>query len=207
MSGTRNTGLDERFGSPLEASRRGAHRARPSALTTWLPAAGIAVVVAGVGFGVWSLVGGGLGPDPSATVVGAVQETTTPTTTTPPTSAASASPTSTPTQTPSQDVASSSAPPAPTVQVGATVLVLNGTKTSGLGAKATSKLKSAGWKMLTADNYPNKPFKNTTVFYSTPDQVATAQQVAADLGFDRVKQDSAVATLAITVVLGTDYSP
>jgi hypothetical protein len=46
VSATRPPAYDERYAAPVEASRRGAHRARPNPLTSVVPViAGMAVVV------------------------------------------------------------------------------------------------------------------------------------------------------------------
>jgi hypothetical protein len=60
MSATRPPAFDDRFSTPIEASRRGAHRARPKPASAGLPVvAGIAVVLLVLGGAYVMLRGGG----------------------------------------------------------------------------------------------------------------------------------------------------
>src|SRR3954465_6199087 len=60
MSATRPPAFDDRFTTPIEASRRGAHRARPKPASAGLPVvAGIAVVLLVLGGAYVMLKGGG----------------------------------------------------------------------------------------------------------------------------------------------------
>src|SRR4051794_30826383 len=60
MSATRPPNLDDRFSTPIEASRRGAHRARPKPASAGLPVvAGVAVVLLVLGGGYVVLKGSG----------------------------------------------------------------------------------------------------------------------------------------------------
>src|SRR3954451_7681145 len=59
MSATRPPAFDDRFSTPIEASRRGAHRARPKPASAGLPiVAGIAVVLLVLGASYVMLKGG-----------------------------------------------------------------------------------------------------------------------------------------------------
>src|SRR5215467_1449614 len=62
MSNLPPGGLEDRYTVPLEANRRGAHRARPNPLTGTLPVVAVAVVVIAVIAGAFVLLGSGLLP-------------------------------------------------------------------------------------------------------------------------------------------------
>src|SRR6187551_1291706 len=71
MSATRPPAFDDRFSTPIEASRRGAHRARPKAVSAGLPVlAGVAVVLLVMGGGYVMLKGNG-GSSSNANLAGA----------------------------------------------------------------------------------------------------------------------------------------
>jgi hypothetical protein len=95
-------------------------------------------------------------------------------------------------------------PPAP-VDRSVPVTVLNGTRTGGLAAGATQRLRDAGWTVPVADNYRGGDTPPTTVFYPSPELAATAQAVAEDLGGAQAQQSDQFDGL--TVVLGEDYQP
>ncbi len=198
----------------LSTGRRGAHRARPTALVAALPVLLVLVVVVAVVLGVTTLVGG---RDPeSAAIAGfetpSASGTPSPTGSSKPTSSASRSssggpsaeptgsgePTDQATDTPSSDSTGSQ------VQRDAPVVVLNGTKTRGLAAKAAQTLSADGWTVTRTDNYRDGQIP-TTVFYASADLEATAEKIASQLGGVHVQENAAIGD-AITVVLGNDYS-
>ncbi|HET9829465.1 MAG TPA: LytR C-terminal domain-containing protein [Nocardioidaceae bacterium] len=198
----------------LSTGRRGAHRARPTPLVAALPVVLVLVVVAAVVLGVTTLVGG---RDPKSAAIAGFETpsaTSTPSTTGSgePTSKASGTssgspsteptgsgePTDRATDTPSGDSTGSQ------VQQDAPVVVLNGTKTRGLAAKAAQALRDDGWTVSRTDNYRDGQIP-TTVFYATPDLEATADKIARQLGGVHVQENAAIGD-SITVVLGNDYS-
>jgi cytoskeletal protein RodZ len=198
----------------LSTGRRGAHRARPTPLVAALPVLLVLVVVVAVVFGVTTLVGG---RDPKSAAIAGFETPTatgTPsaTRTGEPTSSASGSPSGSPsteptgsgeptdtaTDTPSSDSTGSK------VQRDAPVVVLNGTKTRGLAAKAAQTLRADGWTVARTDNYRDAQIP-TTVFYASPDLEVTAQKIATQLGGVHVQENAAIGD-SITVVLGNDYS-
>jgi hypothetical protein len=157
-------------------------------LVTGLPwmigaALSLAVVV-----GMYSLVGGGDlnlpgGTDDPSPPAG--ETTTTPPTTPPPTSASPTTP-----------------PPSPDKSV--ELVVLNSTDIRGLAARAAEQLETEGWTVTKAANYDDSA-PPTTVFYASEELAATAEAVAAVVG-GKAALD-ADETDAITVVLGSDYTP
>ncbi|HEX8496850.1 MAG TPA: LytR C-terminal domain-containing protein [Actinomycetales bacterium] len=187
----------------VHQERTGAHRPRRSPLLDLLPLLLVAVVVLGVGVGVWALSrstpdtvaasGGPLDPDAAAqddpSASGSATTTPSPTTTGTPTP----TPTSSPTSSPSLPVDRS-----------VPVSVLNATGRGGLAGRVRATLREAGWTASTG-NGPTRQAV-TTVYYPSSDQEGTAQAVADDLGvtveLDRSRE---YGSDRITLVLGADF--
>jgi pyruvate/2-oxoglutarate dehydrogenase complex dihydrolipoamide acyltransferase (E2) component len=193
---------DDQYVMPVEASRRGAHRARVSPLLGVLPFVAVAVVVVGVIGLAWALFGGpggGSSAQPAGVVStapaggtksAAAQTSKVPA---PPTSSAEPAP-------------SASAAPEPTVDRSSPIVVRNSTRTKGLAARAATALEADGWSINgIPDNY--RPTIDSTVFYAEEGQKATASAVAKDLGIDLVTRDAARAPKGVTVILGADWTP
>ena len=207
MSGTRPT-YDDRYAAPLEANRRGAHRARPNPLMGFLPIVAVMAIVGIVAGGAFALLGGGglLPGGSSPTVVGITtlpsgsQGTAPPTTTAAPTQSPGGS-------TKSGTQAPTSAPVGGTVTKSIKLTVLNGTKpaVNGLAAKVKAKLQSAGWTVAkTGTQTTSSP--PTTVYFATPDLQATAQALVKELGVGQTQLSPARAGIfGITIVVGNDY--
>jgi cytoskeletal protein RodZ len=198
------SGYDERFSTPLEANRRGAHRARPNPLLAMLPFVAVVAVVLGVVAVAWVMFGGTqTGNNTSGSSV-----LPSPTTSAPAATTSAPSPTSTATESASNTATpSQTSTPSPTVDRQAELVVFNGTKTGGLGKRVASTLKSAGWSVPgTPTDYPTKPITKTTVYFAKKAERATAEAVVKALGGDyAVDRDADVAKDGITVVIGTDY--
>jgi LytR cell envelope-related transcriptional attenuator len=197
---------DDQYVMPVEASRRGAHRARMSPMLSALPFVAVAVVVTGVVALAWTLFGGP-GNDPTATPAGVVSRSVTPSGSA--TAGRSKSPSSSRTTKVASRTASTPAasnPGAGVVDRTSPIVVRNSTRTQGLARRAAAALQSKGWTIDgTPDNY--RPAINSTVFYAQDAQLVTAQAVAKDLGIALVQQSTARATKGITVILGADYQP
>lgn len=114
--------------------------------------------------------------------------------------------------------AASTAPPAPAVvDPEALVTVLNGTSTSGLGAKAAEQLARAGWSQnIAVSNADQRTVEKTIVYYQDPSQEGAARGLAEALGVGTItmSDDFAVdagasgeTTFQLVVVLGSDYVP
>ncbi len=192
-------GTDEFDVDPEPGARRGAHRATLSPLLTWLPwVLGAAVSVAVI-LAVLSVVGGGDTPltgtaaTPSETAPASEPAASEPAPTTPAPTESAAPTTSAPPAT--------TAPPEPDRSV--ELVVLNGTRTSGLATRAAKELADDGWTVSKTDNY-RAAQPPTTVYFASEDLAVTAAAVADVLG--GVAQLDAGIADTITVVLGNDYS-
>ncbi|KAA8830274.1 LytR C-terminal domain-containing protein [Bifidobacterium tissieri] len=96
---------------------------------------------------------------------------------------------------------SESASPEATVDRSSTVTVLNGTRTSGLASRRAATLTSAGYTSVGTGNANRGSLPSTsTVWYRDASDLATAQDVAAQLGISQVAQSQNIDT-QITVVL------
>lgn len=189
---------DERFVVPLEASRRGAHRARVSPVMAALPVAAVVGIVVGAIALVYVLFGGlGGGSDTTAQ---------------PPASSPAAAPTSSgPAAVPSSSPADGAGAGTPTSVVPGTVdktipvAVFNGSGTSGLGRRAGDKLIAGGWKVGSPQTWTGAPVQVTTVYYGAEDQRASAVAIVKILKRGTVRMSASVAKAGITVVVGPDY--
>jgi hypothetical protein len=199
---TRQGGYDERLVVPLEASRRGAHRARTNPLVAALPLLAVVVVVAaviGVAYALFLKPGGdATATDPLASPsspgpTGAPsQSSSQPATTTSPSTSASSS------------GASSTASSAP-VNKNTAITVYNGTGITGLAKRASNALSAAGYKK--AEFTTNKwgvPVSTTTVFYSKDSEAATAAAVAKALGVGKASRTTRDTGGGIAVVTAPD---
>ncbi|WP_088281542.1 LytR C-terminal domain-containing protein [Kineosporia sp. A_224] len=205
MNTTRQRNEDQ-YVMPVEASRRGAHRARVSPLLGALPVVAVAVVVVGVVLLAWTLFGGSGGgtttAEPAGGVSSAAVQPSASKPATKPAPAKTPSPAaSEPSQEPTQEPSSA---PASTVDKTLKIVVRNSTSTGGLARGAASKLTAKGWTINgIPDNY--RPTIPSTVFYADDSQKASALAVAKVLSIDLVKQDADMASKGITAVLGSDY--
>jgi hypothetical protein len=168
---------------PTDIERVGAHRAPRGRGRGWIAfgwAALATVVLVGAGIFGLSLVNGAISFNG-------------------PTSSGTAAPSTTPTPTPTI---------VPTVNPALTINVLNGTATSGLGAKAGEALTAAGWKVGAVANADMTNLTETVVYYSDPANEAAALGVAQSLPGATVQntQDFADSGADITVVIGSSYT-
>ncbi len=212
---TRPGSYDERFVVPLEASRRGAHRARVNPVLAVLPLIAVAAVVAGVILLAYTLLsstlfagdgsntadpGGGTAvTEPAAT--GSPGQTGAPGAD--PEASASASRSASPSQ------AATTSAPAVRVDKSIVLSVFNGSEpaVNGLGRKAAAALKAKGWKHGEPATWQGTDVDRTTIFYSTADQAASARAVRAVLGVGVVKPSPSQAGEGITVVVSNDWEP
>jgi LytR cell envelope-related transcriptional attenuator len=213
MSGVRPGGLEDRYVAPLEANRRGAHRARPNPLLGVLPMVAVAAVVVAVVGGVVAVTGGGgLLPQRDKTVAGSSIGATK---TKPPTT-----PAAKPVATASAPVASSTKPtqaPAPsetTAPAGAVdktvkVRVHNATSppNKGLASRVTKKLTSADWAGADFAGGSAPGRDTTVVYYASEDLKATAEELVAELGVGSAELSARASKSdgSIGVFLGNDY--
>jgi hypothetical protein len=204
---TRPGGYDERLVVPLEASRRGAHRARVNPLLSVLPLlAVVVVVVAVVGLAYTLFVKGSNGSDDNGT---ASAPTTTAPAATQPTPSVSASGSSSSTR-PSAS-ASTSAPATAKVDKAASFTIYNGStaQTGGLARKAGTALSGAGFTkgQVRTAGIPVSFSQTTRIYYGSSDQKATAEAIKDALGgVGQVKLNPSIAGQGIVVVVGDDYA-
>jgi hypothetical protein len=193
------SGYDERFVIPLEASRRGAHRARVSPVMAALPVVAVAAIVVGAIALVAVFLGGTGGPTAGANATTAA--------TTTPTAAGSGTPSAAATGSASTSPTESSSPAA-AVDKSLQVSVFNATSpaVSGLGRRVASKLEAAGWITGTVASWTGPQVLTTTVFYGKDEQRATAQALAKVLGHAALKLSASKAGPGLTVALGNDYT-
>jgi hypothetical protein len=175
---TRQGGYDERLVVPLEASRRGAHRARTNPLVAALPLLAVVAVVAAVIGVTWALFlrGGG-----DQTAVGPLDAPTSPAATnsapsTPAQPSGEATPSVTPSKTPS--------PSSGGISKSIAISVANGSGKAGLAGRVTAVVKGAGYTKAVTDRDPwqGSPVGETTVFYAKNSQAATAAAIVKAIG-------------------------
>jgi LytR cell envelope-related transcriptional attenuator len=202
MSATRPPAFDDQFTTPIEASRRGAHRARPKPVSAGLPVlAGIAVVLLVVG-GVYAVVTGGPNnSSPNANV--AAGQTQEPGASASP-GAADSAPTATKKAKAEDPKPSATSESTSEVDRGVTLVVLNSVSVQGLAKRVKTTLESSGWTVSRTDNSINKNLPATKVYYGKKSLRPTAEAMVKDLGYGEVAKDSTVAKTGLIVVLGQD---
>jgi hypothetical protein len=210
---TRQGGADAPSAIPIEASRRGAHRARPNPWFGVLPALAVAAVVVAVAVLTYTLFGnngssssstaGNLSPTAGAGAsAGAVPASSA-------TTGASVIP---PSPAPVASAAGGSSPqPTATGGIDTTVTLhfFNGTRPNvqGVSRLASEKFTALGWKVGPYAAWAGPAVTQTTIYYGKPEQKATAQTVAATLGVGTVKLSAARAGKGIVIVVSNDYKP
>lgn len=216
MSGVRPGGVEDRYVAPLEANRRGAHRARPNPLLGVLPLIAVAAVVVAVAGGVVALVGGGglLPSGKDKTVAGSTiasskpaAKPTTPAAKPSTPAAQQSSPSTEPSKSADPSPSDSASAPAGTVDKTVKVTVHNSTSTGGLAKKTSGKLKDAGWEGAKFAPGQSAAVPQTIVYYATEDLKATAEALVEELGVGVAKQTSKTSRTdgSIGVFLSTDY--
>jgi hypothetical protein len=185
---------DERFVVPLEASRRGAHRARVSPVMAVLPVAAVVGIVVGAIAMVYIFLGG-LGDGDAGT--------TATTTAAPSTSSSTAASTAAS----STSASGTAGAIAGTVDKTIPLTVYNGTSptVTGLARKAGTKLTAAGWSVGTPESWTGSPLSTTTVYYGRDEQRASALAVVKVLGRGSAKLSASKAGTGMAVVIANDY--
>jgi cytoskeletal protein RodZ len=186
----------DRFDDVADGPRVGAHRGVARRGRGWIAFAWAALatgVLVGVGVLVLQLLSGstnfadpGTGSSASASASASSEP----------------SASSSPSASKSEDTAAS-----PSDQTSAdTLVVLNGTTTSGLAAKGTSTLTSAGWKVTSSGNAGTTGATATIVYYQKDSDAALARGIAKSLGVGTVEQSAAFPNASVSVVLGADFA-
>jgi hypothetical protein len=116
----------------------------------------------------------------------------------------------------SEEAAPAEAPTAaPTTVPGMVVTVLNGTRTSGLSARASTVLDEAGWEVGSRANASTSDITTTTVYYYDAADEGAARGLVASLGVGEAQQSDqfrpaegtpAATAPRLTAVLGSDYA-
>jgi Na+/H+-dicarboxylate symporter len=200
---TRQGGYDERLVVPLEASRRGAHRARTNPLVAALPLLVVVLVVAaviGVAYALFLKPGGDTSASDPSTSAAAPGATSAPPAATQPSTSASKSS--------SASSSSASSSPAATVDKTIGITVYNGTGINRLASRVSNALNVAGYskaKVTTAKW--GSSVSQTTVFYSKDSQAATAAAVAKALKVAKAEKTTDSTNAGLAVVAAADVDP
>jgi hypothetical protein len=195
-NGTRQGGYDERLVVPLEASRRGAHRARTNPLVAALPLLVVVVVVAAVIGVAYALF---LKPSSDTSASDPLTSPTAPGATSAP---SATQPSATASKSASASSSSATSAPAATADKTTTFSVANGSGKKGLAGRVTATLKGAGFSGVSVDTkaWSGTPVAETTVFYAKDSQKATAEAIANALGNGHARKSAADANGGIVVV-------
>ncbi|WIB70437.1 LytR C-terminal domain-containing protein [Curtobacterium sp. MCBD17_026] len=193
----------DRFDDVADGPRVGAHRGAQRRGRGWIAFAWAALatgVLVGIGVLVLALLNGSYsfnGSDaPSAST--SASATAKPSATSKPSASSSAGPGSA--------GAGSAAAATPAQQGTTTVVVLNGTTTTGLASRASAALTGAGWQVASTGDAGTTGSTSTIVYYQQASQAAVAQGIAKQLGVTAVQQSVAFPNADVSVVLGADYT-
>ncbi len=204
---TRQSGYDERLVVPLEASRRGAHRARVNALVAALPLLAVVVVVAAVIGVAYTLF---LKPSATSTSSDTAAPPLPTVSSRPPAASSPATARSTNGGAAGTTASTSASAGTTSAAVNKSVsfTVYNGSvgPVNGLGRKAVAALKSDGWTGASVIVGPAPVTTNATrVYYAGSEQKATAAAIVTSLGVGSTRLNSGIAVNGIVVVVGNDY--
>jgi hypothetical protein len=193
----------DRFDDVADGPRVGAHRGAQRRGRGWIAFAWAALatgVLVGIGVLVLALLNGSYsfnGSDsPSAST--SASATAKPSATSEPSASSSAGSGSA--------GAGSAAAATPAQQGTTTVVVLNGTTTTGLASRASAALTGAGWNVASTGDAGTTGSTATIVYYQQASQAAVAQGIAKQLGVTAVRQSAAFPNADVSVVLGADYT-
>jgi hypothetical protein len=209
MTATRPPGYDDRSAAPVEASRRGAHRARPKAIAAILPVvAGVAVVLLVIG-AVYTVVGGRSSGSSSSSGE-TVEEAADPSV---PADAgaggadAGSDEESADAESPAaEESAGTGNGGGSKVDKSIPVVVLNSLNVQGLATQYQEKLEGKGWTVADTDNATSRDLAVTKIYYQDEDMKPSANAVRKALGggIGEIAEDPDVRPGNITVVLGQD---
>lgn len=206
MSATRPPAFDDRFSTPIEASRRGAHRARPKPVSAGLPViagAGVILLVLGGGYVVFK--GGNSVSEGSSNraAAGAVDDDSGPTSTATKKASAPAADTGTK----NNSGGGSGKADAPKADKSIPLTVLNSGTIKGLAARKGDALAADGWTIERTGNPQagDKGLATSKIYYGSSATKETATALQKELGYGNLVRNSAVAgSNKIVVVLGRD---
>ncbi|WP_336852322.1 LytR C-terminal domain-containing protein [Sinomonas albida] len=190
---------DEFDDVPEAPRRQGVHRTKGAVESgrrgiggVIIAAAIVVILVAAALFIVPKLLGSSATTGPTAGGSSSAPAPATPSATPTPTTA----PSSTPTPTQSAPVQADK-----TLAVG----IYNATSTAGLGNRAATAARNAGWTVGGVGNWTGSPVSSSVVFYKDASQKASAQALAADLGIATVLQAQQLG-YPLAAVVGPGYT-
>jgi LytR cell envelope-related transcriptional attenuator len=191
-------------GEIIEASRRGAHRARPSAVLAVLPAVAVLAILAALGVLVYTMLLKPLTTSAGATVepAGSSASAAAGGSSAKASAGATGASASAAAGTGASASAGAAATPDPTVVAN----FYNGTATKGLSRKAAAQAETAGWRIGAIQAWAGPAVTGTTVYVATSQLQASGAAMAKALGVGVVKVSSTYAGKGkMSVVVGTDY--
>jgi hypothetical protein len=96
------------------------------------------------------------------------------------------------------------APPPPAFD--RAIEIFNATTTSGLASNARGRLEGAGFTAVTTGNWAGTDPPVSVVYYTSADDLGTAELVASTLGISTVQESAELAPESLIVVLVGDYT-
>ncbi|WP_285318408.1 LytR C-terminal domain-containing protein [Pseudarthrobacter sp. lyk4-40-TYG-27] len=196
---------------PEAASRQGVHRtaSAPSRVRLWpILAVGVAALAIGL---VSFLILPKLGFNATATEASASVESTalagtgsTPSTTQAPTPPAASEPSATAGPSPSGSPEPTQSATQQAVDRTQAVAVYNAAGTAGLASRIGGTVQADGWKLGQVGNWSGAPQKSSVIYYAGPQQLASAQELAALLNIPTVVSSTEF-QVPLVVVLGPGY--
>ncbi len=220
MTATRPPGYDDRSAAPVEASRRGAHRARPKAIAAVLPVvAGVAVVLLVIG-AVYTVFGNRADDAPSGNAAPIAEGGAEPSAA--PSSAGDAPKDEDKGDKGADDQGTEKTPAAEEsadedagagggndaggseVDKSIEVVVLNSIGVSGLAAQYEVDLEGKGWTVKRTGNSTNRDLPVTKIYYAGAEMKPSADAVRKAIGVGEISDSPEVSQSDITVVLGED---
>ena len=206
MASTRDNGTQARpqvhdaFDNPPKGPV-GVHRGPRSLSVRVLPYLLVVVLAVLCGLGVWAAVSGSLPWQQTHTEASRVISSHLPKRSPSSSASSSAAPTDQASQeqtaqpsSQSPSASASSSSPAPVINHGTQVAVINGTRITGYAGTKRQVLINAGYTAVTASNPQSALPGVSTVRYRDEADKATAQQVASLLGIAQVEQSSVAST-------------
>lgn len=188
-------------GEIIEASRRGAHRARPSAVLAVLPALAVIAILAALGVLVYTML---LKPLTSSTggveTVGGASASAT-------AGAAGSAKVSASAGATAGSSASASAGASAAADPSVVANFYNATTVKGLSRKAAAQAQAAGWRVGAIQTWAGPAVTGTTIYVATSQLQASGEAMAKALGAGVVKVSASKAGKGnMSVVVGSDYT-
>jgi LytR cell envelope-related transcriptional attenuator len=196
-------------GEIIEASRRGAHRARPSAVLAVLPAVAVIAILAALGVLVYTMLlkplttssGGSAG-----TALGGTASSSAGAVATGKASAGASAGTGSGAGAAAGGGASAAAGAAASPDPAVVVNFYNATTVKGLSRKAAAAAETAGWRIGAIQTWAGPAVTETTIYVATSQQQASGAALAKALGVGVVKVSASKAGKGnMSVVVGPDY--